>query len=269
MQGLRGIADIDCARFDAGWTHAERKRLHRSTRDRDRTARPAACGCGKRRKKVAFRRLGQLARALRARAPHNGIAALQRQQGKRTFRRKALECAGACRGLGLHQGDERLLPVGRFLRICRRTFGVHRAPCFRWFLRSEEGRSLRAQSGSEHGIVNHVPQMRHASVLGVHAGAAKTAGLRDEDGFDRRDGEIAPDADALEDQAARIGQRDRAKAWSGRLSFQDLDPEIRIGQGKRERAANRPATLDQDVRHGRGHRASALRYRRPPWAPRQ
>src|SRR5262245_54796241 len=124
------------------------------------------------------------------------------------------------------------------------------------------------QSVEQRRILQNIAQGRNTSVRGVEHRAAEAAGLRNVDLLDRGRGELAPDAEALEDQAAGIGQDDGAKRRRRILSVEG-DAQTRLVQTKRSHTTDRARASYKNVNRAHGHRASALRRRRRSSAPRR
>jgi hypothetical protein len=211
----------------------------------------------------ALARCSETLGALGPHAPDQGVASAAGQQGQGSLRGEALECRSAGRRLGVQQRDERVLRIALARDFLRGAFGVHDAACL-------GGRRIRhlaersPEAAKQRGVIADIAERRHAGIGGIEPGASEGAGLRYDDALDRRDRDIAPYAEALEDQPARIRKRDGTERWRRRCQMQDGDTQAGRTQRQRERAAHRARAANQNIKRRREHRASALRY--PPAA---
>ena len=262
MQGLRRVADVHLVAFDARAAHFERERLHGALLDRGAAADGAARHGVQLTQELRLACRHESRRPLRPHAPDEGIAPRERQERKRPLRREALEGRGGRGRLGMEQADDRVLRITLAFGVLRRALGMHDAARLGYLGRRC---NLRAQLREQRRIVRDIAQSRHARIGGVEPRASEAACLRDQDALDRADVQARPDTEPLEDQPARIGERDGAKErWRGtRFEERDLQPGISQGQG--ERAADRAGATDEHIKH----RASALRCPRAASAPRR
>ena len=138
----------------------------------------------------------------------------------------------------MQQRDERVLRVALALELLRRAFGVHDAACLA-DRRTRQVTERSLEAAKQRGIVGDVAERRDARIRRIEPCAPEGAGLRHDDALDRRDRKISPCAEALEDQAARVRERQRPEYWRRRWRIGERDAQPGAAQCQRERAADR------------------------------
>ena len=159
---------------------------------------------------VGLGQRGERRGLLRTHRPDERVAAVEGQQRQRTLGGKALVGGVAGSRRDFDDADHRVLRVALLFRFRRRSFGVYHA-AGRCFVGRNEIRNTLAQRASHACVIGDIAERGDAAVAGVEPRLAERATLGDVDGLDRRRGDSLPGADSFENQAACVGERDRAE----------------------------------------------------------
>jgi len=117
---------------------------------------------------------GESGGSFRPRRPDEGVATVERQQGKRAVGGKTLVRRVARGGLDGNHADHCILCVALLTRVGRRALGVHHAARGHFMRRKEVGDAL-AQHARQARIVCDIAERRHAGIRRIDALTGKAA----------------------------------------------------------------------------------------------
>ena len=107
---------------------------------------------------------------------------------------------------------------------------------------------LRPEPCEQRGVIGDIAQRGNGCVAGGQARAPEAARLRYVDCLDGGRAEGVPGAEALEDQAAGVGKRDRPEARvASRRRINERNAQPAAAQGEREGAAHRAGAAHEHV----------------------